>query len=555
MANLNKSKTIFAFTSPRTIEKIIPEIQILIDGYEKKIWNNATQELFFNDLFSSEFYEGKEKPKDIAFAARDRITRAPKALGFVDLKPVIKLTEVGKQLLSGKRTHDVIARQLLKFQLPSPYHKVPEIRNYNIRPYLELLRVIKDIGNISKTEIALFFVQMTNYNKYGFIIESIQQYRNNYSSHSGNKKIFADTIFTQEILKIYSEEIEDEEYKGRQDNDNTIQSFVNRKKSNHTDYADALVRYLRATQLITFDKNFRVIIAPSRNAEVDYILQNTDRNALKFANENIFKDYLFSPTSLKLLIDNRKIIEAQLKKINIQFNAKLAVEELKDLLEKSETDRINDAISKTEKALKSYSEFDDIIEIFDKIDKKTLPDPSLYLEWNIWRSMVMINHAKKVKGNFRFDLDGIPLSVAGAKMPDIEIDYDSFRMIIEVTMSSGQKQYDMEGEPVPRHFGRAKAESDKPVYCLFVAPKISEGTLAHFFALNQKAPKFYGGQTNIVPMNLGNFRQFITTAKKQKFDNPDNLQEYLERLLAENRSIDDEAEWFKKIEATVPHWL
>ena len=47
MANLNKSRTIFAFTSPRTIEKIIPEIQILVDGYGGKKWDKETQELFF----------------------------------------------------------------------------------------------------------------------------------------------------------------------------------------------------------------------------------------------------------------------------------------------------------------------------------------------------------------------------------------------------------------------------------------------------------------------------------------------------------------------------
>ena len=91
--------------------------------------------------------------------------------------------------------------------------------------------------------------------------------------------------------------------------------------------------------------------------------------------------------------------------------------------------------------------------------------------------MVMVNYAKKVQGNFKLDLDGVPLNTAAARMPDIEIDYESFKMIIEVTMSSGQKQYDMEGEPVPRHFGNAKSSTDKPVYCLFIAPKISEGTL------------------------------------------------------------------------------
>ena len=103
MANLSTTQTLFAFTSPRTIEKIIPEIYILVNNFTDRKWNTETQTAFFHTLFQSEFYEGNKMPGNIALAARDRITRAPKALGFVDLKPTIRLTEAGKKLLSQKR--------------------------------------------------------------------------------------------------------------------------------------------------------------------------------------------------------------------------------------------------------------------------------------------------------------------------------------------------------------------------------------------------------------------------------------------------------------------
>ena len=153
MANLSKTRTVFAFTSPRTIEKIIPEIQVLVDSFAGKEWNTQTQIAFFHELFNSEFYEGEKMPDNIALAARDRITRAPKALGFVDLKPKIQLTEVGEKLLSEVRTHETIAKQLFKFQLPSPYHKIPADRAFGVRPYLELLRLTKELGNLSNTSI------------------------------------------------------------------------------------------------------------------------------------------------------------------------------------------------------------------------------------------------------------------------------------------------------------------------------------------------------------------------------------------------------------------
>ena len=162
MANLSKSKALFGFTSPRTIEKIIPEIRILTENFNGKRWsgNQDMQEGFFQTLFDSEYYEGETFPSDPALAARDRITRAPKAFGFVDLDPKISLTRAGEMLLSEKRLDETFTRQLLKFQLPSPYHTQSRKIEFGVKPYLELLRLIRDLGSLSKTEIALFFSQL-----------------------------------------------------------------------------------------------------------------------------------------------------------------------------------------------------------------------------------------------------------------------------------------------------------------------------------------------------------------------------------------------------------
>ena len=104
MGSLSKVKALFGFTSPRTLEKIIPEIELLTNSFSGKKWtgNSELQANFFDSLYKSEFYEGESYPADPAFAARDRITRAPKAFGFVDLKPEIQITEAGKLLLTGK---------------------------------------------------------------------------------------------------------------------------------------------------------------------------------------------------------------------------------------------------------------------------------------------------------------------------------------------------------------------------------------------------------------------------------------------------------------------
>lgn len=556
MANLSRTRTVFAFTSPRTIEKIIPEIKILIDFFKGKEWNEKTQIAFFKKLFDSEFYEGKTMPNNIAFAARDRITRAPQMLGFVDLSPKIALTEPGAYLLNGKRTHEVIAKQLFKFQLPSPFHKTQVDRDFNVRPYLELLRLVKEVGLVSKMEVAIFFVQITHYRKFNEIVAAIKKFRINASKNKGNRKAFVDDIFTREILKTYSDDIEAKQFKTRESREETLVKFVRTKKSNHIDYADAFIRYLRATQLISFDKKtFRMIIAPARAEEVDYILKNVPRPALNFKTKDQYKDYLFNPTSLLLLTDDRDYLEHHLSALGVKFSKKDSIEQLKDKLEQEEEEIITHTIKETTISLKEYNQFEDIVSVFEKIEQREVPDPPLYFEWNTWRALVMMNYARDIKGNFSIDLDGVPLNTAVANKPDIEAEYDGFRMIVEVTMSSGSKQYEMEGEPVARHYGRMQLSSDVPVYCIFVAPKINENTLAHFFNTNRFNTKAYGGKTKIVPMSIHQFIEFMTIARNRRFRDSKKLKSFLDGILHKNGTAEDEAVWSHHIAESINTWI
>jgi AlwI restriction endonuclease len=450
----------------------------------------------------------------------------------------------------------VIARQLLKFQLPSPYHKIPSGRGFNVKPYLELLRLVKELGNISKTEVAIFLVQMTNYNKFDTIVSKIKRFRKEISKHKGNRKAFINDVFEREIINIYREDIKADDLRTRESGDTSLAKFLKTKKQNHVDYADAFIRYLRATKFITFEKKtFRMIIAPSRISDVNYLLKTVDREAGLYKTEADFKKYLFNPETLKLLSDDRRYIEWLLKTLSIKYDKKETIESLKNLLERTEEILISRAIRETEDALKNYKEFDDILEVFLKIQKMEVPDPPLYLEWNVWRAMVMMNYANQVKGNFTLDLDGVPLNTALGNMPDIEVEYNGFKIIVEVTMSSGNRQYEMEGEPVARHFGKIQNSSEVPVYCLFIAPKISEGALAHFYNLNQMNTKAYGGKTRIIPMSLGQFVTFITTAKDKGFNNPLTLKNFFESLIEQNFNVEDESKWFQHIHDTVPDWI
>lgn len=322
------------------------------------------------------------------------------------------------------------------------------------------------------------------------------------------------------------------------------------------DYADAFTRYIRATKLVTIQKKtFRLILVPSKLDEVEFILKNINRKPLNFRNIVDFKSYLFSNANIRLLYDNESLLTKKLTKLGVsikkdQFN----INELKDLLDFRETEILNQKIEETSKELRTYNEFDDIIQVFEQIRKGEIPDPSLFLEWNIWRALVMVNYAKRVQGNFVLDLDGMPLNTAPGKKPDIEIDYTDFSLIVEVTLSSGERQYDMEGEPVARHFGRAKEEINENLFCLFIAPKISGGTLSHYFNLNKMNTRYYGGKTKIIPLTIDSFIAFITVAKDKNFNDPEKLKTWLNYLWELNQTIEDEFVWFDEIQKNILKW-
>ena len=555
MANLSKTKTLFAFTSPRTLEKIIPELRLLIENFQGQVWNKESQIDFFKILFASPYYKGEKMPSNISLAARDRITRAPKALGFVDLKPKIEITQAGQELLKEKRIGDVFTRQLMKFQFPSPYHKLPEDK-FCIKPYLEFLHLLKVVGSLSKTEIALFFLQHVHIDDFNNTVKKIMDYRTGAKKFKGSRKIYAYQQFEEEIKSVYHEDIAAKDLKTRESSDATLQKFIKTKRSNWIDYADAFIRYLRATELITFqEKTLRVVISPAKSKEVNHLLKTINRKPIKFDSIAKFKAYLFSSNNIILFYDIRANLIKELEKLKLGFDKTLPIEQLKDLLEIGiETTKV-EKIKAAEKELKDFKEYDDIVSIFDKLQKRDVPDPPLYLEWNVWRAMVMLNYAISVKGNFKIDLDGIPLSTAGGNMPDIEIEYDDFKLIVEVTMSRGNTQFKMESESVPRHFGKTKEGTDKDVYCLFIAPKISEGALAPEFNLNRFNTKLYGGKTRIVPIDLSQFLSFIEIAKEKSLSSSKPIKDYLNTAIKSNLSADDEEIWQTQISDLIPNWV
>lgn len=555
------NKLLFFTTSPRTPAKMIPEIKLLHEKFSGELWNKSIQEQFIDELAQSSFFEGKGSPSDKAFSARDRINRAPKALGFIDLKPNIELTDAGKALIYGKRPQEIFLRQLLKFQLPSPYHAENQkiAGTFYVRPYLEILRLIRELEYITFDEFKIFAVQITDYHKFDAVKADILQFRKEKAQNKGQYKRFVNEVWERAILNIHSDRIMAGKTKTRETRDSSLKKFIATQKSNMRDYADACFRYLRYTGLISIShKNRSISIFNDKIVEVDYILSNVQRAPVFVNDTEAYKAHLFSAESPVLYTDNKDNIIDVLMRIGSFTKRELIIkdlEELKDLRDDVVKQHKDAVIHEQVAEIKSYALYSEIIDTFNEIVSDGFYDAPLMLEYNTWRAMTMLNGGD-IKGNFNFDDAGQPLSTASGNMPDIECDYDEFALSVEVTLQSGQRQYESEGEPVARHYGQLKKRTGKDTYCLFIAPTINPATLAHFYGLNHLSISLYGGKSKIIPLELDQFMRLVENSYNYKTQPvPADIRRFLDYVVQFCEDATDENHWRYGIQSCVDMWL
>lgn len=552
------SKVIFVTTSPRTPAKMIPEIGLLHTHFSGQQWNTDTQRAFMELLREENFFNG-EGANDPAFSARDRINRAPKALGFVVLSPTIQLTTAGEELVSSRRKDEIFLRQLLKFQVPSPFHKPTEnSADFWVKPYLELFRLIRQFGSLKFDELMMFGLQLVDYREFDRIVEKINQFRIAKAQNEGNYKRFRAEYFDRELREIYSADISSGNTRTRETNDASIAKFLKTKASNMRDYADACFRYLRATGLVNISHLGKSIsIVPEKIQEVDYFLQNTDREPCFIDNEGQYVAYLGNPQIPTLLTDNKELLEQKIRAEfpQLEISAIPTLQNLKNIFADELENRKEQILTEQVAAIKDYRLFEEINTTFEQILDNSLYDTPLMLEWNTWRAMIMLDGGN-IKANLKFDDFGNPMSTAQGNMADIVCDYGDFCLTVEVTMQSGQRQYETEGEPVTRHLAKYKRETEKPAYCLFIAPNINDACKAHFYALHKMNIQYYGGTSTIVPLPLSVFIKMVEDSHNANYiPEPRHVQRFFERSNELANSTDNEVDWYNGITQEALNWL
>ena len=563
MASLNNRRTLFATTSPRTPSLMLPDIQLLAEHFSGQPWNKATQEAFTELLYRQDADKGKRLLsgyKDLV--ARDRINRSPKKFGFVRLTPAVELTPAGRLWLDAPRKAEILLRQLLKYQLPSPYHTQArgEVR-FCVKPYLELFRLIRHLGFITFDEMMAFGLRLTDYHRFDHIVSLIEDFRRAKSARQGSyKQFFGETLRTT-LLEIYTEEIGQGKTRTRETRDTSLEKFLQTKKNNLRDYADAIFRHLRGTEMVNLSQSGHSIsIAPEKRAEVDYFLATTDREPCFVDDLEAYVTYLGNSELPRLLTDDR---ERLVQIIQTEFPGQklrpdMDIHTLKNLLADKREARKTQIVSEQVRSLKNREQYDDIVEKFQGIKTMSYYDNPLMLEWNAWRAMTMLDGGD-IRANLAWDDNGLPLSAAAGNMADIVCDYGTFGLTVELTLATGQRQFAMESEPVPRHLGRYKEQTGKQAYGLFIAPKVNEATVAFFFGLHKTPIDFYGGETIIVPLELEVFEKMLADACRADYvPSPAHVEKFFLRairLADEATGKDGWRIWHAQVTDLARDWL
>ncbi len=418
------SRTWYVPCSPRSPEKIAPELAELakLEGVRWRernaVGDPIHQIAFAESLKRLESFEGHISASDPAFSARDRF--APmQTLGFafVDSAGVLRITPAGYRLIEGVRVQELFLKQMLKWQYPSWQHggnprtrrSYPPVVQMDIFPFVETLRVCRDLGGLSKREIAIFLLPALNRTEIPRVTQMIAEFRAELGKRHGRDRMeFVQHIHREHFRQVYSQEIAASAISTRESPTATVEEFIAKKVRNSVDVADAVIRYFRATGLFTLSSDFHgLAISPLHEDKIEYILtvmrvERTDT----YYDVDRFYEYMGNPDLPPVPWESPSALLAKAIALGVpQHEAEqFSASELGEVIEQQERVRKTERLREYAARLQTTAA-QEIAAMFDRIRQRDVVDPALFLEWNVWRAMLSMNDCCEVRPNFTLDDD------------------------------------------------------------------------------------------------------------------------------------------------------
>ena len=493
---------------------------------------------------------------------RGRQSMSPlEKLGLVDrTSGKIVLTDVGNKLLNEEITYDeFMFEQLLKLQYPNKIEK--EHKDWNSKPFINALRLIKKVNNLckinnmkekglTKVEFGIFALSIKNYIDVDEIANKVLAFRKHY-----------------------------EELATKTDKENYRKNFIsqylstfNNPEHNTKEYTDNIIRYMRITKYIYIRGKYGntcIDLEPRRMVEINSILENDNGAATEFTKEEWIK-YYGTYGSYDLPFDTvdklTEIFNEILADINSLEN-KLNIErtviscpsiksEIKEAIVKLRTKRVG--LQNLEIKFdynNDLSKINEAIEALSNIRNLELK-PSIALEKWTNVALNIINDSLLIKPNSIVGDDNEPTFTAPAGVPDIECYYEDFNATCEVTMLSSRDQWFNEGQPVMRHLREFEDKNtNKDCYCLFIAPSIHQDTLNTYFTSVKY--EYEGRKQKIIPITIKQLIKILETVAMFRAKNIEFKHLYIKQLYENiiNVAINGSStEWKEQIPTVLSCW-
>lgn len=535
----------------------------------KAIFTNFGYRLTYGEalaIFESKNYQDP--------AMRGRQSFNPhKKLGFVylDTDGVLRLTELGRYFLSdGYDLPEIFFKSFLKWQIPNPDSKDYTIEDgYNIKPFVGLMHLIdkvnskwEELGNqrkgISKNEFTLFGPTLVNFNDVDSYANKIIGLR---KQQQGKTQ--------REQTEIYNNQSKQFAADFLNTNDATK---INRLLSNLRDYGDNAIRYFRFTNLLYIrGGGFYIDLEPRRSTEIKMLLDYDDGSAVEFANLTDYQQFLADISLPELPWETRHKYPEIVSELVTDIQAKETKLDLPSAVPLNTFGTSSEGYKNYVRLLRSYrrelQEKDvhryaqDISNLKECIatleDIHSFDDRPVLLEKLATMGLHALNDAINIQPNYPVGDDNQPTFTAPANVPDIECFYEKANSICEVTMLTSRDQYYNEGQPVMRHLRDFESRnSEKPSYCLFIAPSIHRDTInTYWYAVKYD---YEGRQQKIIPLTISNYVTILKTLVAIKnagnqIKHTDLISLY-DEVVGKTRQVSSSQEWAKSIPSIINEW-
>lgn len=549
-------------TTARNPMRLRETLRLFVNTIGGRPFKKAEQQEFLNEMVkaglvdSDRNVEGDDGGRKFASAF--------KQLGFVTDwskgKPW-EVTLVGKLLLEHPELEETIfLRQLMKYQIPSPLEK-SGTQHFHVRPFRLLLRFLKraqeeNLIGLTKHEIAMYVINVLDEDDslaFETAIAQIKDYRTQYNSLVG--KVAKNELARKRLVEVAE--------------------IVGLKPGSLFDYADSNGRYALMSGLLTLRGN-KLVIADSRLPIVEAIF--TDGTSL--VGDTRYLEFFYNPNAPLLPTDDilflkREIVELEKRFVGL---ATLVGESpaLPDPPVSETLPRLQAYEKRLRTALQQVREIqfyrtqrlpdalDEIEDLLEDISAGTgvffgggAYAPA-FLEWAIWRLFLAINDLvgpiNKTRG-FNIDEDMNPTHHAKGGAADLTFTYEDFKLVCEMTLTSGSQQFAKEGEPVTRHVYKVIKETvDKPVYGLFVAKDLDPNTSDAFHNARYWSSGKTSVPTPVVALEIRQIIKLIRCMKVQPVTSAD-IRRLLDSILALQQAHQNGPSWYDAYSAHYETWL